>query len=176
MKRNIVVLIIAFISCQILTGRSPSMESFVCTSPSFKHKGGIPKKFTCEGENISPALEWKNAPKNTQSFALIVDDPDAPAGTWVHWVVFNIPGTQTHIPEGQLPKGAQQGTTSFKKQEYGGPCPPVGHGIHHYHFKLYALKTKLTVDDGADKSMVEKAMQGNILAQTELVGTYERKK
>lgn len=150
------------------------------SSPSFAHHGAIPSLYTCEGRDISPALEWTAPPPNTQSFALIVDDPDAPDPqapkmTWVHWVLFNIPASTRLLPEGvtpaQLPPGTQEGLNDWKRTGYGGPCPPIGR--HRYFFKLYALDTQLQLHRPT-KADVERAMAGHILAQAELVGTYQK--
>jgi Raf kinase inhibitor-like YbhB/YbcL family protein len=149
-------------------------------SPSFQHQQPIPAKHTCEGADASPALEWEGAPAGTKSFALICDDPDAPGRTWVHWVIYNIPAGTTGLPEGAAKSdtvagGARQGVNDFGKVGYGGPCPPRGHGKHRYFFKLYALKSELDLKPRATKAQLEAAMKGQILAQAELVGTYERK-
>lgn len=153
------------------------------SSPSFQHGQPIPKQFTGEGADISPPLKWEGAPANTKSLALICDDPDAMsvAGkVWVHWVIWNIPATATGLPENVEKKeivlgGARQGMNSWPRLGYNGPMPPPGHGVHHYHFKLYALDTVLDLPPRATKSQLEAAMKGHILAETELVGTYERK-
>jgi Raf kinase inhibitor-like YbhB/YbcL family protein len=149
------------------------------TSPSFEHQHAIPAKHTGEGADASPALKWEGAPSGTKSFALICDDPDAPVGTWVHWVIYNIPPGTTEMPEGVAKSdtvaGARQGVNDFGKVGYNGPMPPRGHGKHRYFFKLYALKSELDLRPRATKKQLEDAMQGQILAQTELVGTYERK-
>ncbi len=147
-------------------------------STAFEPNGTIPRKYTCDGPDVSPPLRWDDPPAGTQSFALIMDDPDAPAGTWVHWVLFNLPGSARALPEnvprdGQLPDGARQGRNDFRKTGYGGPCPPKG-PAHRYFFKLYALDAKLGLKAGATKAEVEKAMQEHILAQGELVGRYGR--
>jgi len=148
------------------------------TSSAFADGAPIPAKYTCDGENISPPLAWTNVPKAGKSLALIGDDPDAPLGTWVHWVVYNIPPTLTEFAE-RIPatetisNGAIQGTTSFKRVGYGGPCPPAGKP-HHYFFKLYALDTELTLKPGATKDELLKAMAGHILAEGQLVGTYQK--
>ena len=142
------------------------------TSPAFKHNGAMPSEYTCDGEDISPELNIENAPENAKSLALIMDDPDAPAGTWVHWVVWNIPPGTKVISKGTEPKGVQ-GTTSFGRKGYGGPCPPSG--THRYFFKLYALDTTLGLKEGSSKQDLEKAMQGHIIEKTELMGTYKRK-
>lgn len=153
------------------------------SSPLFQHGQPIPKQFTGEGADISPPLKWEGAPASTKSLALICDDPDAMsvAGkVWVHWVIWNIPATATGLPENVEKKeivlgGARQGMNSWPRLGYNGPMPPPGHGVHHYHFKLYALDTVLDLPPRATKSQLEAAMKGHILAETELVGTYERK-
>ncbi|MDG0817823.1 YbhB/YbcL family Raf kinase inhibitor-like protein [Bdellovibrio svalbardensis] len=155
--------------------------AFTLESPSFKNNQEIPAQYTCEGENISPPLSWSNPPKGTKSFAIIVDDPDAPdpqapKTTWVHWVLFNIPESMTSLPEGihDLPQQTHQGLNDWKAQGYRGPCPPIGK--HHYHHKLYALDTVLPELGRPTKADLERSMRGHILAQTELVGTYLKKK
>ena len=151
---------------------------FSITSPSFSAGGAIPKKFTCDGADVSPQLSWKGSPAGTQTFALVMDDPDAPVGTWVHWVLYNVAANVTELPEGlekqeQVASGALQGLNDFHKTGYGGPCPPAGRP-HRYFFKLYALDKELDLRAGAKKSDVERAMSGHILAQTELMGRYGR--
>ena len=148
------------------------------TSSAFSAGGMIPKKFTCEGADASPALAWSGAPATAQSFALIVDDPDAPAGVWVHWVLYDLPGNSKELAEGvakqeQLPDGARQGRNDFAKIGYGGPCPPPG-TPHRYYFKLYALDKKLDLKAGVLKAEVEAAMKGHVVAQGELMGRYGR--
>ena len=137
----------------------------------------IPAQYSCDGENLSPPLDWGEPPGGTQSFALIMDDPDAPGGTWVHWVLYNIPadvrGLQENIAsEVQFPDGSQHGLNSFGQPGYGGPCPPSG--IHRYFFKLYALDVALSLGENADREQVLAAMEGHVLAETELMGTYSR--
>jgi len=153
------------------------------TSPSFEHQKEIPKKYTCDGEDVSPALQWSQAPEGTKSFVLIVDDPDAPDPaspkmTWVHWVLYNIPATIASLPERvkdeDLPKGTLQGLNDWKKTGYGGPCPPIGK--HRYFHKLYALDVVLPDLKQPTKAKLEKAMEGHILSKAELVGLYQRKK
>jgi hypothetical protein len=151
---------------------------FQMTTTAFSSGGTIPKNYTCDGPDLSPPLTWKDPAAGTQSFALIADDPDAPAGTWVHWVLYNLPANATQLPEGvkkqeQLPDGTLQGRNDFRKVGYNGPCPPPGKP-HRYFFKLYALNAKLTLKTGATKNDVESAMKGHILAQTELMGKYGR--
>lgn len=152
--------------------------SLQVTSSTFSAGEAIPKKFTCDGPDVSPLLKWNDAPANTQSIALIMDDPDAPVGTWVHWVLYDLPASVRELPEGvakqeQLSSGARQGRNDFGKIGYGGPCPPPGKP-HRYFFKLYALDSKLGMKAGATKADVERAMKGHILAQAELVGRYGR--
>lgn len=146
---------------------------------AFEHDGEIPARYSCEGENLSPALRWEDLPEEAQSLALIVDDPDAPDMTWVHWVLYNLGVGETGLAEGvkiaDLENGAVEGVNDFKKIGYGGPCPPKGHGTHHYFFKLYALDKKLDLPAGASKEELEAAMQHHILGYVEMIGTYERK-
>jgi len=152
-----------------------SQKEFILISEVFLEGAPIPSTYTCNGDDISPPIAWSGAPNNTNTFALIMDDPDAPAGTWVHWVLFNLPGDATTINAGLLAKaghsdGSQQGTNSWGRLGYGGPCPPSG--VHRYVFKLYALDTSLTLDESATKEEVLAAMEGHILMETELMGTY----
>jgi Raf kinase inhibitor-like YbhB/YbcL family protein len=140
-------------------------------SLDFEHEGYIPEKFTCDGEDISPSLIIEDIPEGTKRLALIVEDPDAPAGIWIHWVVFNIHVTDV-IEEDEIP--GIQGINDFRKLEYGGPCPSSG--THRYFFKLYALDTKLDLEEGCRKKDLLKAMEGHILAETELIGLYQRRK
>jgi phospholipid-binding protein, PBP family len=146
-------------------------------SSAFHEGDMIPNKYTCDGADISPPLTWDAAPMNTKSLALISDDPDAPAGTWVHWVIYNIPPTIKELSENILPhktieNGAQQGTNDFRKIGYGGPCPP--RGTHRYYFKLYALDKVLDSEPGLTKAELLKAMEGHVLAQGQLMGRYQR--
>ena len=147
-------------------------------SPDFSSGASIPKQFSCDGADISPALAWNDPPAATQSFALIADDPDAPVGTWVHWVLFDLPANARSLPQNvpkqeQLADGSRQGRNDFRKIGYSGPCPPPGKP-HRYFFKLYALDTKLNLQPGATKKDVERAMRGHILAQGEWMGRYAR--
>lgn len=142
------------------------------SSSAFQEGGSIPTKYTCDGENVSPPLSWSGAPEGTESLALILEDHDAPSGTFVHWVLFNIPPDRNSLTEGDS-GGGTSGQTGFREQTYGGPCPPGG-SEHRYFFKLYALENTLSVEPGATKSEVEEAMQGQILAQGQLMGTYSR--
>ena len=151
------------------------------TSAGFKDGAAIPAQFTCDGANESPPLTWGDAPDNTASYALIIEDPDAPGGTYIHWVLYDIPATTHALPQGlpkdptlSTPSGAKQGRTSFKTVGYGGPCPPKG-PAHHYHFTLVALDKTLGLEPGATRDRVVDAMRGHELARGELVGTYARK-
>ena len=141
-------------------------------SDAFANGQSIPAKYSCTGRNISPALTWGNAPAGTQSFALIVDDPDAPMGTWVHWVVYNIPSTTTGLEESADTSAVSVGKNSSSKMSYNGPCPPSG--THRYFFKLYALDSLLSLSPGATKEQLLDAMKGHILAQGELMGTFSK--
>jgi Raf kinase inhibitor-like YbhB/YbcL family protein len=150
-------------------------------SSAFQPNGEIPKRHTCEGGDVAPPLTWSDAPAGTKSFALIVDDPDAPDPkaprmTWVHWVLYSLPASATGLPEGvkpaDLPAGTRQGLNDWKRTGYGGPCPPIGR--HRYFFKLYALDTVLPDLGEASKAQVEQAMKGHVLANAELVGTYQK--
>jgi Raf kinase inhibitor-like YbhB/YbcL family protein len=154
------------------------MMSFQLATTAFSAGGAIPRKFTCDGPDVSPKLAWSDPPGKTQSFALIMDDPDAPAGTWVHWVIYDLPANTRELAEGvakqeQLSNGARQGRNDFGKIGYGGPCPPPGKP-HRYFFKLCALDAKLDLKAGATKADVERAMKGHILTQAELIGRYAR--
>ncbi|MFN3692259.1 MAG: YbhB/YbcL family Raf kinase inhibitor-like protein [Fervidobacterium sp.] len=149
---------------------------------TFEENGFIPKLNTCEGEDISPKLIISGIPEKTESLAIICDDPDAPVGTFVHWIIWNIPvtGTVVEINEGIpkqeiLPNGSMQGLNDFGKIGYNGPCPPRKHGIHHYYFKVYALDTKLDLKGKVKKRDLEKSIEGHIIAQGSIVGLYERK-
>ncbi len=158
--------------------KGPFVEGFRLTSPAFEQGGGIPARYTCAGENVSPPLEWGEVPEGAKSLALICDDPDAPRGTFVHWVIFNIPPSAKGLAEGipkepELSDGSIQGRNDFGEIGYGGPCPPPG-PAHRYFFKLYALDTKLDLPPGATKAQVLQAMQGHVLAQTELMGRFAR--
>ena len=149
------------------------------TSTAFGEGQPIPDKYTCAGKNMSPPLQWGAAPSATRSLALIVDDPDAPAGTWVHWVVYDLPQTSNALPEDlpksqYVPQGAKQGLNDFKHLGYGGPCPPAGKP-HRYFFKLYALDVPLDLKPGASKQEVERAMDKHVLAEGRLMGAYQRK-
>ncbi len=147
------------------------------TSTAFNEGGMIPTKYTCDGPDISPPLAWSSVPENTVSIALICDDPDAPVGTWVHWVLFNLPPEIKELPENLptkeiLSNGAKQGRNGSRRIGYSGPCPPGG--THRYYFKIYALNTKLDLEPGVEKKELVEAMEGHILAEGQLMGRYQR--
>jgi len=152
------------------------------TSPEFPPGGSIPVRYTCQGDDLSPPLRWRGVPAEAKSLALIVDDPDAPDPaapkvTWVHWVLYGMPATSEGLPENvgqRLPEGTRDGLNDWKRTGYGGPCPPIGR--HRYFFKLYALDTDLGDLGGPSKAALEAAMAGHVVAQAELVGTYEKKR
>ncbi len=146
------------------------------TSTAFVDGGLLPSKYTCDGENVSPPIAWQNAPENTKSFALIYDDPDAPAGTWDHWVLYNLPPTTNSLPENAaiLPKGTKVGLNSWPNAAYGGPCPPSG--THRYIFHLYALDTMLNLSGKVTSEILRQAMANHLVATTTLTGRYQRKK
>lgn len=155
--------------------------TLILSSSAFAPNGEIPANYTCEGQDISPPLVWQGVPAGTRSLALIIDDPDAPDPaapkmTWVHWVLYNLPPETTELPEGitaqDLPAAAREGINDFKRNRYGGPCPPIGR--HRYFHKLYALDTLLGDLGTPTKSQLEAAMQGHVLAQVELMGTYQK--
>ena len=154
--------------------------SFSITSPAFEAGQEIPARYTCDSKDISPPLQWTGAPANTQSLVLIVDDPDAPDPeapkmTWVHWVLYNLPPDSSGLPEAiqreKLPSGVLHGTNNWERTNYGGPCPPIGK--HHYFFKLYALDNALPDLGFPNKDKLLENMQGHVLAETELMGTYQ---
>lgn len=153
---------------------------FRLSSPAFSDGEFIPVRHTCDGPDLSPPLEWSDPPAGTRAFALICDDPDAPRGTWVHWVWYDIPPEVTSAPEGIPPDpepaiGGKQGVNDFRRYGYGGPCPPRGHGPHRYFFRLYALDEPTGLPPGATRDQVEAAMQGHVLASAQLMGRYERR-
>ena len=159
------------------TAKQPAM-SLQITSTAFADGQPIPEKYTCTGPNGSPPLQWTNAPAGVKSFALIADDPDAPMGTWVHWVIYRLPPTMTALaektpPAPELPDGSRQGINDFGQVGYGGPCPPPGKP-HRYDFKLYALDTPLNLKAGATRKELLKVMEGHVLAQGQLMGTFQR--
>jgi hypothetical protein len=164
------------------TGPEPARQevgTMEITSAAFVHGEGIPTRHTCDGEDLSPPLAWSGAPEGTRSFALICDDPDAPAGTWVHWVIFGVPADSSGLAEGVPPEetlesGARQGKNDFKRLGWGGPCPPRGKP-HRYFFRLYALDTVPGIPPGSTKERLLDAVEGHVLAEGVLIGTYARK-
>jgi len=180
----ITVLVIATTGCErriepegVSRERSREMTISV-SSPAFQEGGMIPSKYTCDGQDMSPPLKWAGVPEATKSIALISDDPDAPVGTWVHWVMWNIPPNVHELaenvhPEPELPDGSRQGITDFRRPGYGGPCPPSG--VHRYYFKIYALDTMLDLPSSTKKADLLKATKGHILAEGQLLGKYKRR-
>lgn len=154
--------------------------AFILTSPTFDHRADVPLRHTCSGEDLSPALAWQGAPESTRSFALICLDPDAPHGTFFHWAVFDIPAGQMGLPEGMarsasLKDGMRQAKNDFGRIGYAGPCPPKGQGVHHYHFRLYALDIpNLGLAGGVPCNTVETAVRRHSLGMAELLGLFER--
>ncbi len=170
-------LLLLLSGCRAATSPTAPATDWSLTSPAFEAGQPIPKQYTCDGQDVSPPLQWSDPPAGTQSLALIADDPDAPVGTWVHWVLYNLPANARSLDQvlpadAELSNGAHNGQNGWKKLGYGGPCPPGG--THRYFFKLYALDTILNLEAGAGKKQLEEAMRGHILAQTELMGKYTR--
>ena len=165
---------------QAATSKETKPTMITLTSSAFSGGKPIPTKYTCDGADVSPPLQWRGVPEGAKSLALICDDPDAPAGTWVHWVLYDLPATTTELAEkapttDTLTTGAKQGVNDFKRTGYGGPCPPPGKP-HRYFFKLYALDTTTALKPRASKDDVLRAMKGHVLAEGELMGTYQRAK
>ncbi len=179
--KGIISLMTLFLFCQQEEKKQVKEEKKMeikVTSSAFEHEGMIPVKYTCDGEDISPPLKWEGVPENARSIVLINDDPDAPMGTWVHWVLYDLPADIKELQEGiptdeVLENGAKHGKNSWGKIGYGGPCPPGG--THRYFFKIYALDKMLNLKPGATKEEILKAMEGHIIAQGELMGRYRRK-
>jgi Raf kinase inhibitor-like YbhB/YbcL family protein len=162
------------------TSKEEKTVNILITSDAFLEGEAIPTKYTCDGDDLSPDLRWSDIPPNTKSLALICEDPDAPSGTFAHWVLFDLPPTVTELPEGvstaeRLANGAVQGQNDFKRIGYGGPCPPPNDNEHRYYFRIYALDTELQLRSGARREDVAPAMLGHVLATGHLMGTYKRK-
>jgi Raf kinase inhibitor-like YbhB/YbcL family protein len=186
MLKNVIVLVVVpvLLLCSCKGNEQADTETaggekmgIEITSTAFKDGGLIPSMYTCDGADISPPLQWDVVPEGTRSIALICDDPDAPMGTFVHWVLFDLPAEARELaenipPDKTLPNGAKQGTTDFRRIGYGGPCPPSG--THRYFFKIYALDTEIDLAAGANKSQLLRAMEGHILGQGQLIGKYKR--
>ena len=185
MKLNILISMfcISVFITPVFTGcdRSSDAKNYpklTVTSSSYQNEAIIPAKYTCEGENISPQFKWKDFPEKTRSFVLIMDDPDAPVGTFTHWVVYDIPGSINELPEGLKnidTSRFKQGVNDFRNRGYGGPCPPKGHGFHRYYTRIYALDIEsLGLSDGASRREVEEKMKGHILAEGTYMGKFKR--
>ena len=177
------VLVFLAVTVSVAAGETPRKEdgpmNMTLESSVFRNGDMIPPKYTCDGEDVSPPLSWANPPGNTASFSLVADDPDAPMGTWVHWVVFNIPAAARGFAERAssgktLPAGSVEGMNDFRRTAWGGPCPPSG--VHRYFFRLYTLDATLQLRAGATKTQLLDAMKGHILAQAELMGKYARRR
>ena len=177
------ILLIPVVSCGnsasgAAQGNDPARSTFHIESAAFKEGAFIPARFSCQGENVSPPLAWADPPAGVRSFTLIVEDPDAPAGTWTHWVAYNLPARARAMAEntpkqGELSNGGLQGTSSFGSVGYGGPCPPPGKA-HRYFFRLYALDTVLNLKAGATRSDVVAAMKGHVVGEAQLMGRFKR--
>ncbi len=178
-KKYFVFIVLMVIVCSFVAiVEGDKQMTIKVTSSAFKEGGMIPAKYTCDGQNISPPIKWEQVPKDTKSFALISDDPDAPIGVWVHWVMWNIPAEVNELAEGipavkELQNGSKQGITDFQQHGYGGPCPPGG--THRYYFKIYALDAMLDLPDKTTKKDLVAAMKYHILAEGSLMGKYQRK-
>lgn len=179
MKKYAPLIVLSLFACTLDV--APALDrkggGMTLQTSAFSHEEAIPREYSCDGENVSPPLRFEDAPEGTKTYALIMDDPDAPGGTFVHWVYYDIPASVKELPRGvdtsaEPSPGGIQGKNSFGKTGYGGPCPPGGE--HRYYFKLYALDTELGLEAGASKEQVVEAMQGHILEETQLMGTYAR--
>jgi Raf kinase inhibitor-like YbhB/YbcL family protein len=171
--KTIIGFVIAVFAAGLVT--TAGAADFQITSTAFGNGEKVPSLYTCDGKDVSPPLAWSGTPEGTKAFALIMDDPDAPGGTWVHWVIYNIPADAASLPQGvptdaTLASGAMQGSNSWKRTGYGGPCPPSG--SHRYYFKLYALSDTLDLKSGANKRKLLKAMKGKVLGQVELMARF----
>ncbi len=179
MKRLMFLVLLLLTLIGRIWGQEEDNEmAFTLTSSAFAQGGTFARSYSCDGRDISPPLSWENAPDGSESFVLICDDPDAPVGTWVHWVLYNIPGGSRNLPEGlssapELKDGSLQGKNDFNRIGYGGPCPPRG-SVHRYFFKLYALDTMLNLSPGLRKEDILKAIDGHLLGQAQLVAKYSR--
>jgi Raf kinase inhibitor-like YbhB/YbcL family protein len=168
---KILIIFMGFLLSGLPVWADSGSNSFQLTSTVFETNADIPKKYTCDGMDINPPLTFKNVPRDTKSLALTVSDPDALKGTWSHWIIYNIPPDTTEIIENTNP--GTEGLNDFGKHTYGGPCPPEGK-LHHYIFRLYALNTILSINERPTLNEIEKALQGHVIAKTQLVGTYQK--
>ena len=151
--------------------------AFTLTSPGFTHGAHVPVRFTCDGDDVSPALQWAHPPTGTAAFALVLDDPDAPSGTFTHWLMCDIPATAKGLPERfHSDTMGTSGTNDFGRIGYGGPCPPKGHGVHHYHFHLHALDRRLSLPPAFSRDDLDAALRGHVIGTATLMGTYERRR
>lgn len=165
--------LLVFVLLYLLNYKIFAANNFTLDSSAFTQNAMIPVQYTCNGSNQSPPLSWHNAPEKTQSFALIVEDPDAPGGVWTHWILFNIPAKITSLDAGSpVPEGAANGQNSWGGLGYRGPCPPIG--AHRYVFKLYALDKEIAVGDVTIRDVILQAMTGHVIGSTELVGLYQK--
>lgn len=175
MKQVFLLAVFVFLACTAQIPPEQKSEvsemAFSIRSPGFQDKGNIPEKYTCQGDDINPSLIFVRVPANAKSIALIMDDPDAPVGTWVHWLMWNIP-VDANIDEDSVPLGAVQGKNSWGRNDYGGPCPPSG--THRYFFRAYALDTLLSLDESSGRAELEEAMQGHIIAEFRIIGLYRK--
>jgi len=173
-----ICLSIASIIAMLFAADSKTSSRVQLTSPAFQEGGAIPRKHTCDADDVSPQLRWANAPSGTKAFALIADDPDAPGGTWVHWVIYDLPADTKDLAQGTaktetLSNGAKQGVNDFRRVGYSGPCPPAG-AAHRYYFRLYALDAPTNLKPRATKQQLLDAMKGHELGEAELMGRYKR--
>lgn len=173
-KIGLLAVVLSAVGTTCFAQTSTGGDAMLTLTSVFQEGQSIPKQFSCQGQNISPSLSWQGAPPETRSFVLIMDDPDAPNGTWTHWVLFNIPAGVSSLSENiqNLPAGTLQGLNSWGKTGYGGPCPPRGQ--HRYIFKLFALDTVLNLQSGADQNSIETAMKNHVIGQATLMGKYQK--
>lgn len=172
MKALLIVYLLIFIFVSLGIGQEAIKTGLKISSPAFEHNGQIPSKYTCDGPNLNPLLRIENVPPNTKSFALIFDDMDAPRGSYVHWILWNIDPGVKEIKENSIPEGVVQGLNDFKENNYGGPCPPTR--AHRYVFRVYALDVRLNLESRSAKVDLEKAMKGHIISQAQMIGSYKR--
>jgi Raf kinase inhibitor-like YbhB/YbcL family protein len=177
----IIAILLSVCACTHGEGKETTVAQLTLTSPNFRNNQPIPAKNSLDGGDVSPLLKWEGAPPGTKSFALICDDPDAPGGTWIHWVIYGIAGNASGLPENIAKTetiaalgGVKQGVNSYGSIGYGGPQPPRGHGVHHYHFQLYALDAELNLAPRVTRQQLDAAMKGHIIAEADLVGTFVR--